>query len=736
MKCLFLFLLLAVNVYTNTSNTEKKFKRKLRKINDAYSLIDSEMTMDLPKIQEVERPFPLEDSNSFTQSLRFAQTEGRNSFSNSFGMGTNLKTFGTDFDIKPQIAQKKEVTYRKPIYFDPMGNYKSVNVASSNSNDDETKFLETFSNTGSSSSYVTQSKDIVFNSNQIDYEPSSYRSAYVLGQNPSNIQRHEKRNNLISQTENKEVKLSQNENKRNKLTSTTSTNTQQEKIPEIHEIKKLENEKNFTNHFNVTSQVLNLSNHKNKNSYDSSNSTDAKNATDPFFNNEKEINDLSLKLSNMFKNILLNIVHNKNKNIDKLIQNSSEEVNEEIKNSLKKLRKNKEDNNHSKKSPIIHLDNKFTNKNKTEKLKPTIISKSYVDNLKSQSEITKKVYEKIEKNIFNHLKESESFKIAHLNETYLFNKSEIQGINMIQKSDKLGKVDFKKSVLNSTIEKEKMISSRLEEIKEKIKEEKKKLATTNIPFSKVSEIRKKPTIINNKPSAINKPDSNKKITEDKKILKKKEATNKPVLNKKSEVLIKPKEALVPSHTPTPIKNLKTQKSINILNRSSITEIEKQILSKIPKKLPNKTKPLGISKKVKQDNKKIAIVKKAQPDNRDIKTKSKILKSTPVPKESHIDRMIKDNAEKLKKIKEASEKLKAKLNLKTPISESIKHHEIISIKKEIKSQPSKDLIKDKQLIHVNLQKETKKDIKSSGISSIKEEFDDSSMISELLKNLEK
>jgi hypothetical protein len=714
MKCLFLLLLLTINVYTSASNTEKKFKRKLRKINDVYSLIDSEMTMDLPKIQEVERPFPLDDSDSLTNSLRFTQSEVRN----SFGMHTNLKTFGTDYDIKPQLIEKKEVTYKKPIYFDPMGTYKSVNVDNSKENEDETNFLETFSNTGSSSSYVNQSKEIVFNSNQVDYEPSSYRSAYVLGQNPSNIKRHSSSKDYTSQIGDKILTPSHSENKRNKLTS-SSINDDTHK-GSIIEIKKLENKKIYLNNFNSTSQKLNLSNHQNINSTHANNYTDANYESQPFFKNEKEINDLSLKLSNLFKNILFDIVHNKN--IDKVIQNSSEEANREIKNSFKKMRKNREFRKHSDISNIKDLGDKIFKYNKTQKNN----SESNIKSLKLQSEITKKVLEKIENNKIKPSKEIEANKFVNLNETNILKKSEIKGINMIQKSSKLKKVDNKNSLLKSTMEKEKILSLRVDKEKEKIKLNEKK-----IPLPNSLELRKNETTVNNLLS-IKKSDlifGPNKIIDGKIITKKKEITSKLITTKKSEVLLKPKEKVLSSNTTSPLKDLKSNKKyVNIFNRSSITEIEKQILSKIPKKLVSNNS-VNSQTKINQDHKIFSIDKSTE--NNSLKYKSKVSKTKPILKESHIDKMIKDNAEKLKKIKEASEKLKAKLNLKSPMVGSNKHN-VFEKQLELKIKNQKELNVKKT---VSMTKTSKK-IKEMSKTSIKEEFDDSSMISELLKNLEK
>jgi hypothetical protein len=738
MKCLYLILLIVLTVNTNASHTEKKFRRKLQELDNAYSLMEDEMlTEDLSQLGQI--PVP-SNSGNVSNVLRFAQTESGNSLKNGFKTRSKIRTFGTDFNIKPAIQEQKEVTYRKPIYVDYSEGYKPASAdyeTSTSSSDEDTKFLETFSNLGSSSNFITQSKDIVFNSNQVDYETGSYRKAFVIGE---------------ARREAPKIKTPSKENFPSefvgvdKVHPIKKTKNHLTSIQNISEVKKLQNS---PANDNVSTLIKNTNISENNNIIPSApsvtpiltdfNKIKVNNSTSiSFFNNEKEVSDLSLRLANLFKNILLDIIKSKPQDVEKIVQNRTSEVEQNIKASLKKLRKPFE----IKKASPNKIKNIIANNTAT-----TIINVEHIN------EISKKMNEiKIEKEqaINSHYSE------INKDKQQIVLHPEINLINKIKKIRQEG------------LEKERMINSTLEKLKEKIKNEKKKLEIKKAPLVKIDKLLKADKVekilhseILSKTSVplANKIISDKKTKldlESKRVVVQEMQKGKMI--KKSitpEVKIKKITGIViPKNTekvmPTKVKSVTSPNNPSVdvdhteflerpkSNRYTITEIEKQILAKIPKKLPIINKPLSVATTDKLEKEKIKNNSPA-PAIQPIQTKTPYKKLNLNKGEdkkeevSHIDKLIKDNAEKLRKIKEASEKLKAKLNLpETPNNEEkFITPKIIQPKKLLKEVKEVKVVKE-----VKKAKKIKEEIKTSEIPGIKEDFDDSSVISDLLKNLGK
>jgi hypothetical protein len=214
MKCYFVLFFIYFSLkFSNESKlslaSKRKFKKKMKEIDNMYNLLDSQT------LQDQQRNLPDFRLNTIDKSLevieshpRFEQSEDtkKNSVSNfnHVEKTSTLKTFGID----EPVTKIKEITYRKPIYVNE--DYKSVSQNLQRKNEEkkndeiESKFLQT--------SLTEDKKEIVFNSNQIDIEVGTpYRKAIVLGADKNfaekNLKKETKKLIIIGRKE-----ISNNEN--------------------------------------------------------------------------------------------------------------------------------------------------------------------------------------------------------------------------------------------------------------------------------------------------------------------------------------------------------------------------------------------------------------------------------------------------------------------------------------------------------------------------------------------
>jgi hypothetical protein len=641
-----------------------------------YNLLDSHT------LQDQQRSLPDFRLNTIEKSLeviesppRFEQSEDTNknylSNFNHVEKTSTLKTFGID----EPLTKIKEITYRKPIYVNE--DYKSVSQNFQRKNEEkpndeiESKFLQT--------SLTEDKKEIVFNSNQIDIEAGTpYRKAIVLGADKNfaenNLKKETKKLIIIGRKEisNNENNLinnnliqnnSKNNNKNIAIQSKTEENSTKinEKVVEKRTNKGIE--KNIL--YPIDNPIVN----KTVNPIEKIKSKEVGKTS---FESISEFGD---KLSELIKNILFEVVRDSKQlpNYEKIIESHQPDFKDLVKNTLFEVYKNSSYNLEQKTNIIDHNltndKNNFSILNKTHSSYDSSHNNTSIENEhrlnNKKSEKTKLIIKSITTkdkfnltNIANQvIKENHTNSISNENTRHsMFPTPMYNKLKFIEKKSISEPIFNSQKLLNS------INTPKLEQFKdghrqiEKIKH----LNSSNLNQSLIESMN------------LTLPDSNKS-----------KRTNSQISN------------------------------ITKTSKGLITEIEKEILSKMPMKN-------------REEKKSPEETSKGTNSSKDYKKILEDLKKRVNNTHSQLDNLIEKNKEHNKKFE-----ILQKRTVKT--SHNLDNNGPEGDLKKDKVKQKKNFLINSTKKPFNIEK-VKEFMKSKSKMEVKSDVDESSMISELLKSL--